>query len=377
MIKYSVNLQNLLNTQLAKMHLSRQKFISGFILSLLKNKSVQFPEIAADLNEDVKEASNLRRIQSFFADYELDYMEYARFLMCFIPLHSLDISIDRTNWQFGDTDINILCLTIRYRGVGVPILFDLLDKKGNSNVGERVCLLDKFILLFGTKCINSITADREFIGDKWFNYLISNEIRFFIRLPKSHKITLGGIHYRVDDLIDAYVKNGEKHLNNIEYHGIESLSIGLRKLLKNGKKRPIEDYLAVLTNCPKTNALKEYKKRWTIETFFQSIKERGFDIEQTHLDKAVRLKKLFAFVSLAFVMCLTIGIHHDDTVKSIEIKNHTYKQNSFFRVGLDKIKKALNHVFDDIGRLNSIITILLRTVHRNFSIRNLEKKIIM
>ena len=160
-------------------------------------------------------------------------------------------------------------------------------------------------------------------------------------------------------------------------HGIEGLSIGLRKLPKDGKKRLVDDYLAILTNCPKTNALKEYKKRWTIETFFQSIKERGFDIEQTHLNQADRLKKLFTFVCLAFVMCLSIGVYHHENVKSIPIKNHGYKQNSFFRVGLDKIKRALDHVFDDVGRINTIITILFKIIVRNFSIRNLDKKIIM
>lgn len=356
--------------------MSRQKFISGFVLSLIKNKSVKFTEIAADLNEDSKTASNLRRIQSFFAEYELEYLDYARLLMCFIPLHRLDISIDRTNWKFGDTNINILCLTVNYKGVGVPILFEMLDKRGNSNSEERTELLDKFIALFGTQCIRSLRADREFIGDEWYKYLIVNEIPFYIRLPKSHRLTLGGIRYRIDDLIDAYVKTGEKHLKGIEFHGIYPLSIGLRKLPKDGKKRLNDDYLAILTNCSTTNALKEYKKRWTIETFFQSIKERGFDIEQTHLDQAERLKKLFAFVCLAFVICLSVGIDHHENVKSIEMKNHGYKQNSFFRVGLDKLKKALNHVFDDISSLNSILTKLLHKIVRNFSVRNLNKKII-
>jgi hypothetical protein len=296
--------------------------------------------------------------------------------MSFLPLHKLDISIDRTNWKFGDTDINILCLTVGYKGVGIPILFDLLDKKGNSNIEERTDLLDKFVALFGTKCIRSLTADREFIGEKWYNYLITNEIYFFIRLPKSHRLNLGGILYRIDKLIDTYVKKGEKHLENIELHGIKSLSIGLRKLPKDEKKRKEDDYLAILTNCPRVNALKAYKKRWTIETFFQSIKERGFDIEQTHLDQADRLKKLFALVCLAFVICLSIGIDHDANVKSIELKNHGYKQNSFFRVGLNKLKKALDHVFDDIHKLNTILTKILHKIARNSSLRNLHEKII-
>ena len=373
MIKYSVNLQNILGYHLGKTHLSRQKFISGFILSMIKNKSVKFPEIADDLNDSSKPASNLRRIQNFFADYDMDYLANARLLMSFIPLRGLDISIDRTNWKFGETNINILCLTVSYKGVGVPILFELLDKRGNSNVDERVELLDQFIALFGAKCINSFTADREFIGDKWYNYLILNKIPFYIRLPKSHRLTLGGINYRIDELINAYVPKGEKHIHNIEMHGICPLSIGLRKLPKNGKKRKEDDYLAVLTNDPNTNALQVYKKRWTIETFFQSIKKRGFDIEQTHLDQAYRLKKLFAFVALAFVLCLTVGVHHDQSVKLIEIKNNGYKQNSFFRVGLDKLKRALNHVFDDIARLNALLAIILKKIIKIALSKNLDK----
>ena len=75
-------------------------------------------------------------------------------------------------------------------------------------------------------------------------------------------------------------------------------------------------------------------------------------------------------------MCLSVGIDHDENVKSIEVKNHGYKQNSFFRVGLDKLKKALDHVFDDINRLNSLLTKILHKIVRNFSLRNLDKEII-
>jgi hypothetical protein len=66
MINYSVKLQNILSKHLKKTHLSRQEFMSGFVLSMIKNKSVKFPEIAGDLNEAAKGESNLRRIQSFF-----------------------------------------------------------------------------------------------------------------------------------------------------------------------------------------------------------------------------------------------------------------------------------------------------------------------
>ena len=42
-----------------------------------------------------------------------------------------------------------------------------------------------------------------------------------------------------------------------------------------------------------------YRKRWTIETVFQSFKERGFDLESTHLQSIPKLKKLIALESIA------------------------------------------------------------------------------
>jgi hypothetical protein len=216
MIKYGTKLQELLNKFFKKMHLSRQKLISALILTMIKNKSISFPELAEDLNEDVKSESNLRRIQDFFANYDLQYMAYAELLAGFIPLLKFDLAIDRTNWKFGSTHINILCLAVRYQGVGVPILFEMLDKAGNSNAGERIDLVTKFVELFGVNKINSIIGDREFIGDKWYNYLISNKIPFFMRLPKSHRITLGGITYRIDMLIDCYAFKKARFLSGIE-----------------------------------------------------------------------------------------------------------------------------------------------------------------
>lgn len=349
--------------------------MSGFILGLLYRKSVKFAEIAAVLNAAVKDESNLRRIQSFFADHEMDYLAIAGLLMSFVPLRRLAISIDRTNWQVNGENINIFCLTVHYQGVGIPILFDMLDKKGNTDQQERIDLLDKFCLLFGEGRIGSLMGDREFIGEKWYKYLINKKIPFYLRLPKSHRVTVGGIHYRIDKLIDAIAGTKEVWLNRIFVNGIE-LNIGLKKLHAGGAGRKEDDYLAILTNDKGYKALKEYKKRWSIETFFQSIKKRGFDIEQTHLDEPSKIQKLFALVAIAFACCITIGIHHNKTVKTIPTKNHGYKQNSFFRVGLDKFFKAIKDIKDSQFELNRILSIIYDLISKNISAWNLDKKII-
>jgi hypothetical protein len=89
-----------------------------------------------------------------------------------------------------------------------------------------------------------------------------------------------------------------------------------------------------------------YKKRWTIATCFQSFKGRGgspmrFDIESTHLKELGKLKKLIAIVSIAFAICINMGIYQHQKVKKVKTKKHRYKAKSFCRTGMDLIKDLL------------------------------------
>lgn len=76
-----------------------------------------------------------------------------------------------------------------------------------------------------------------------------------------------------------------------------------------------------------------------METCFQAFKSRGFDLETTHLKDLAKLKKLVAFVSIAYGMCVRLGIHYHEQVKEIKVKKHGYKANSFFRHGLNLMRE--------------------------------------
>ena len=84
-----------------------------------------------------------------------------------------------------------------------------------------------------------------------------------------------------------------------------------------------------------------YRRRWTIEACFQAFKSGGFDLERTHLKDLAKLKKLIAMVSMAFAMCVSLGIHQHERVKKIKTKKHGYKANSFFRHGLNTFRQML------------------------------------
>jgi hypothetical protein len=48
-----------------------------------------------------------------------------------------------------------------------------------------------------------------------------------------------------------------------------------------------------------------------------------------------------ALVSIAFGMCVSLGIYQHEKVKRIKVKKHGYKANSFFRHGFNTERELL------------------------------------
>lgn len=102
------------------------------------------------------------------------------------------LSLDRTNCKFDKTDINILMLSVCYHGVAIPLLWKMLPKRGNSNANERQELIHECIDVFGTSTITAFMADREFVGEVWFEDLIRKRVPFYIRICENMKVRVAG-----------------------------------------------------------------------------------------------------------------------------------------------------------------------------------------
>ena len=75
----------------------------------------------------------------------------------------------------------------------MPIYWLQLNKRGNSNIEDRKALIEGLCNLLertGKTIKGSILlADREFIGQTWFEYLLSKNLSFVIPLSNTFKIT--------------------------------------------------------------------------------------------------------------------------------------------------------------------------------------------
>ena len=132
------------------MNLARIKLMAYLLHALCIVQTVSLHKLADAMPTSVEKDSNLRRLQRFFAKYVLDLDIIARMIFSMLPVKTgLVLGIDRTNWKFGESDINILMLGVTYKGIAFPLMFSLLPKRGNSNREERKKIMERFILLFG------------------------------------------------------------------------------------------------------------------------------------------------------------------------------------------------------------------------------------
>lgn len=93
--------------------------------------------------------------------------------------------MDRTNWKIGKTNINILYLGLLLpNGSFINILFDPLDKRGNSSTSERKAILGRFCELWQQNGLEKgvFLADRELIGVEWFKAILKAGFSLVIRL---------------------------------------------------------------------------------------------------------------------------------------------------------------------------------------------------
>lgn len=336
---HSANLQKIMKNLIIVKHLSRQKCAVATVIALIQTRNVQLQELALVLNDEVAPESNEHRLQMFFKEADLQEDNIVFFLSIFMLFGKVDICLDRTEWDFGKKQVNMLVFTGSCRGISFPLYVEMLDNNsGNSSALDRINLLKKVITLLGKRNINSITGDREFVGKVWINYLISTEIIFFLRVPKSYFYTVNGVRLQAINLLSdkLLLKRDECQLDNIEVLGIKGLSVGMKKIKdKKGK----DDYLIVLTNTRAYNALRAYRKRWSIEVMFQDFKGQGFNLENTHLKDSYKLQKLVYLVAIAYVICVHVGLHYEKFIKKTPLKNHRYRKNSICRKGLNILRE--------------------------------------
>jgi len=316
------------------LHGARLDFMSCFIKALIIVRTVNMSTLGSALKAKVYPESNEKRLKRFFSQIRLDKMSYGKLILKVLTQRDRYIlSLDRTNWKIGSSNINILMLGVCHKGIAIPLAWKLLDKRGNSNTRERLDLLDEVLAYLPASAIEAIVADREFIGKTWFKGLKQRNLCFVMRL-------------RNDSIIGSKAKNiaankRYAHLAKAEHYVCPKRVwvYGLRLKLAVTKAQSGELVVLACNDKPEC-AFVYYAQRWNIECLFSAFKKRGFNFEDTRLTQEAKLDNLIILLSLAFTWAHLMGewIYKQ---RPLKLKKHGYLPISFFKRGLNYLRTAL------------------------------------
>jgi len=319
---------------------SRCETLGWLIASILTAGTVSLTRLAACIDSKAQIASVHRRLERFFSDVRLNEADVARLVVAALSLAAKPwhLAIDRTNWQFGKTDLNLLVLSVAHGEVCIPLFWRVLDKAGNSHTAERIDLMQVFQATFPDQPVASLTGDREFIGNAWIEWLQHAAIPHFLRLRE-----------------DMHVFNNNHAPLSLRQHAVH-LKTGQRLVLKGcwhvgGSARNASPPVRIVILRLKTgalliiasrsrpqHALKIYRQRWKIETLFAALKTRGFNLEATHMTDPVKLSTLIAILAMAASVAYKTGLWALGG-QPRRCKAHGRPARSVFALGLDVLRK--------------------------------------
>jgi len=329
--------------------------LTKLLIGILYLGSVSYSKLSKILNPLVKRASNFKRIQRFIKGFSFDRGMYIQFVWgLFVKKENwVALSMDRTNWKFGNSTINILLVGISYKGTAIPLVWKLLNKEGNSNTRERIELLEslkRHLKEEQKQQIKYLLTDREFIGKEWVSYLKKQSFSFITRIRANTLVRKQGKHKEV----------AARLLFEEEYFKVlrKQRMIWGHQLFLAGQKNGDKDWLILVSNAPLAQGKKFYGERWGIEVFFAACKTRGFNFEDTHVTKPERIFNLLFLIALAFVWAIKTGewlIKNGTRIPIKKLKQRKAKLYSIFRIGFDHLQeKLLYHLpfFNEIRLLS-------------------------
>ncbi len=250
--------------------------------------------------------------------------------------------MDRTNWEFGETDHNLLVISAQVGDTAVPLVWKALGKAGNSNAEERIALMQRLLRFLTKDKIKGLLADREFIGEKWLGWLIEQDIPFVTRV-KGNMIAV------LEDGSTLPLKQLYRQLGEGSHSKAQAARLGKALHVTIQAKRTVKGLVIVACHgleLELAEPVNLYRKRWRIECAFACLKRKGFELEDTHLTHAERLETLMGVVAIAYAWAFIIGM----LATQPTIKTHGYPANCRFTLG----KHALIHATNFTEKIASL-----------------------
>lgn len=303
---------------------SRVRSLQRFLdLPQLSVKLLWFPIIKQILKQEFRSHTSNRKQRRLNHKLKLIHQGY------------LLLILDRTQWQ----ERNLIMLSLAWGHHAIPVYWQLLPKKGSSNLSEQKKALAPVLRLLHSYPI-LVLGDREFHSVQLADWLVEKRVDFALRQKKGTCIADDDAVYRsLKNLgIQPGVGRFYSNISCTKAHQLGNFNLAAywkRQYRGKGGKEPWY-ILTSLKSLPRT--LSCYKNRWGIETLFRDLKTGGYNLENTHVNER-RLQAIILLIAIAYTLATLQG----EFIQNLGVSEYicrpnepkrSTERNSFFWIGL-------------------------------------------
>lgn len=280
------------------------------ILAMITAKSVNHHNLSSHMPGKSSVDAKKRRVERGVSDEQLTMQVFLALILSHVPPGKWLLSLDRTNWEHGESPMNLLVLGVVIHGYTIPLIWDALENTGNSDTKARMWLVGQLLRAFPACRWRGLVADREFVGAEWFRFLRKKSIKRAVRIKKNTKLD----ELRADEWFQD-IQHGQ-------FRCLAQKACVFGEVMQVVATRsPTGDLVLIATDFDVWDTIELYLMRWSIECTFSSIKSRGFDLERTGMTHPNALERLFGIVVLAWLNCLQIGVWRSQERPIRRLKN--------------------------------------------------------
>lgn len=322
-------LANLLKARLPFLRRDTLQRVSDPIEALIQAQSTCHRFLGTFLPSEASPEARKKRIQRCFQDEQLTGEVFLGVPLPLLPSRKLVLTLDRTNWAHGAQPLNLLVLGVVLHRFTLPLVWQAIPHRGSSDTATRERLVAQLLRDLPATRWKVLVADREFIGQHWFQFLRRRRIKRCVRVKGSARVDGD----RLDEVYATLPAGRMVAMTEKEViYGCRMQIVVVRS--------PDGDLMCLATDLHVLDAVSTYRLCWSIECTFSSMKSRGFDLERTGMTQKERLERLFGLVTLAWVWCLRVGVDGALT-RPVQVKSHGRKALSVVTAGWEHLAHAL------------------------------------
>ena len=315
--------------------------LAAFISGIVGSKSSQLPSMATKIADQAKPESRVKRL-SRWLDHEqikeeIYFLPCAAMLLHGLALETLVLVMDGSGVGRGCC---ALMIHVIYKGRALPLAWVVRQcPKGHSPEALHIELVELVSELIpeGTKVV--FLGDGEFDGTDLQATLNEAGWLYAGRTSKSTVAAWEGLKFNLDLLANSIKPGMLIELKEVQF---TRNAYGPVMVLCCWAKDEAEPLYLVSNLSSAEEAIKYYKKRFRIETFFSDQKSRGFNIQKSHLEDPQRMSRLLIASCLAYIWIVYLG----SLCKSDGWQDIIHRRNrcdlSLFRLGLQLLEHFLN-----------------------------------